>query len=125
MANPDDHTHRRRQGFWLRMAREARGLKQEAAADHVGLKTKSAISDYENGTTEVPQSRLRRLAGLYGWSLVIFTEPDLTAEEQAQERMAALARAAIRLAHEDLKAEGPAGSDDEAQPTEPLRTQSA
>ena len=105
MGNPDDETHRKRQGFWLRMAREAKGINQQGAADLLGLKTKSAISDYENGVTEVPQSRLRRLADLYGWPLVIFTEPEPTAEEQAQERMAALARAAIQLAHEDLELE--------------------
>lgn len=93
-----DAQYRKRQGFWLRMARESRGLSQEGAAREVGLKTKSALSDYETGVTEPPQSRLRALAALYGWDLEIFIDPDLTAEEMAQERMSRKARAAIRVA---------------------------
>jgi transcriptional regulator with XRE-family HTH domain len=94
------------------MAREARGLDQAGVAEMVGLRTKAAISDYERGVTEVPQWRLRRFAEIYGWPLVLFTEPDPTAEEQARERIALLARAAIRLAHldEDLEPEPDPGA---------------
>ncbi len=101
MGNPDDTTYRIRQGWWLRMAREASGKKQQGAADLLGLKAKSTISDYENGVTDVPQPYLRKLARWYKWDLVIFTEPELTAEEQARERMARIARAAIGLAQRD------------------------
>lgn len=94
----DDTLHRKRQGFWLRVAREAKGLNQLGAAQLIGLKTKSAISDYETGVTEVPGPKLRKLAKAYGWPLVMFTEPMRTGEELAQERMAQLARAAIRVA---------------------------
>jgi len=93
-----DEQHRKRQGFWLRVAREASGKNQLGAARHVGLTSKAAISAYESGTTQVPQDKLRKLARFYGWPLVIFTEPDPTAAEQAQERIARLARAAIRVA---------------------------
>ena len=103
MPNADTE-YRRRQGFWLRMARESAGLKQQGVADQVGLRTKAAISDYENGVTEVPMRRLRRMAELYGWPLVLFTEPDLTAEERARERMAQLARAALHVEREDREA---------------------
>lgn len=75
---------RRRQGFWLRVAREAKGVGQKEAAAACGLSTKAAISDYEAGITQVPQHRLRRLADFYGWPLVMFTEPEETAEEQAE-----------------------------------------
>lgn len=85
-------------GFWLRMARESAGYNQEGAAKLVGLQTKSALSDYETGVTEPPGKRLRALAALYGWDLEIFTEPELTAEEMARERMARKARAAMRVA---------------------------
>lgn len=105
-----DQQQRVRQGFWLRMAREAAGLNQAGAAKAVGLGSKSAISDYESGATQVPQDKLRRLASLYGWALAIFTEPDPTAAEQAQERMARLARAAMRLADRESAAEAEAGT---------------
>lgn len=103
-----DAQYRKRQGFWLRMAREAKGLSQEGAANKVGLKTKSALSDYETGITEPPQSRLRALAKLYDWDLDLFVNPDLTAEEMAQERMSQKARAAIRLADAESAAEAEA-----------------
>lgn len=122
----DDRLYRIRQGFWLRVAREDRGLKQEAAAEHVGLKTKAAISDYETGVTQVPLPRLRRLADLYGWPLALFTEPEPTAAEQARERMARLARAAIRLADRDADAEaGAAAHGDDGSPAGEPRRQSA
>lgn len=97
----EDRIYRIRQGFWLRMAREANNLNQLGAAKLVGLSSKSAISDYESGDTAVPMARLRRFAKAYGWDLAIFTDPAPTAEEQAHERMAQLARAAIRVAAQD------------------------
>lgn len=93
-----DEQHRVRQGFWLRVAREAAGKNQLGAARHVGLTSKAAISAYESGATQVPQDKLRKLARFYGWPLVLFTEPAPTAWEDAQERMARLARGAIRVA---------------------------
>ena len=97
----EDALYRTRQGFWLRMAREAKGLNQVGAAHLVGLRTKSALSDYEKGNTPVPMRRLRPLAKAYGWALILFTEPMPTAEEMAQERMAQLTRAALRVAERD------------------------
>ena len=66
-AMPDDDQYARRLGFWLRMARERSGKSQQGAAEHLGFstKSKSTISDYENGVT-VPALRvLRKLAVWY------------------------------------------------------------
>jgi transcriptional regulator with XRE-family HTH domain len=122
----DDELHRKRQGFWLRVAREANNLNQLGAARLIGLKTKSAISDYENGVTEIPGPKLRKLAKEYGWPLVMFTEPMKTGEELARERMARLARAAIRVAGQDVEAEDEAGAPaGDGGHAEPPRTQLA
>jgi transcriptional regulator with XRE-family HTH domain len=125
MADSDE-IHRKRQGFWLRIAREAKGLNQLGAAQKVGLSTKSAISDYEMGKTEIPPRRLRRLAKEYGWPLVMFTEPMPTGEEIAQERMARLAQAALRVADRVSSEEvGGALLGDGGSPAEPPHRQSA
>ena len=116
MGEPDDQLYRTRQGFWLRMAREAKGLNQLGAAKLIGLSTKSAISDYETGATQVPMPRLRKMAREYGWPLVLFTEPDPTAVEQAQERIARIARAAIRVADRLSSEEAEAAGLDGAAP---------
>lgn len=117
MGELDDERYRIRQGFWLRAAREAKGMNQLGAARLIGLSTKSAISDYESGRTQVPMDKLRRLAREYGWPLVIFTEPEPTAAEQAQERIARLARATIRVADQLTAGEAEAaGLDGDAPP---------
>lgn len=121
----DDRTYRIRQGFWLRMAREASNVNQLGAARLVGLSSKSAISDYESGDTPVPMMRLRRFAKAYGWDLSIFTDPALTATEQAHERMAQLARAAIALAGEDRAAGAVAPQSAGDPPTRQRRRRSA
>lgn len=89
----DDVEHQRRQGFWLRIARERAGKSQAGAAEYLGLSksSKSTISDYENGVTEIPQRYLRRLAGWYGMPLRTFTEPERTAFDRLDE----IAREAI------------------------------
>jgi transcriptional regulator with XRE-family HTH domain len=79
----DELLFQKRQGWWLRMARERAGKSQAGAAEVAGLSknSKSSISDYENGVTAVPQPVLRRLARWYGVPVRMFTEPQLTAEE--------------------------------------------
>lgn len=83
MADEDDQHFQRRQGWWLRMARERAGKSQAGAAEFLGLSknSKSSISDYESGVTPVPQVFLRRLARWYGVPIRMFTEPQPTAEE--------------------------------------------
>lgn len=89
----DDVEFQRRQGFWLRIARERAGKSQAGAAEYLGLSksSKSTISDYENGVTEVPLRYLRRLAVWYGVPLRTFTEPESTAFD----RLDQMARDAI------------------------------
>lgn len=102
----DDTVYARRLGFWLRMARERAGKSQAGAAAYLGFsaKSKSTISDYENGVTVPSLPVLRRLAEWYGLPLSVFTDPEPTPEE----RLDALALAAGALAREDLEAEGEA-----------------
>jgi len=86
-----DELFQRRQGFWLRMARERAGKSQAGAAEVAGLSksSKSSISDYENGITPIPQRILRRLANWYGVPPSVFTEPGRTAEELLDSRVRA------------------------------------
>jgi transcriptional regulator with XRE-family HTH domain len=105
----DDVEHQRRQGFWLRMARERAGKSQAGAAEYLGLSkaSKSTISDYENGVTEVPQRYLRRLAGWYGVPLRTFTEPERTAFDRLDEiAREAIAEAVLIVDAEEASAHG-------------------
>lgn len=110
MAEADEAQYQRRQGFWLRMSRERAGKSQQGAAEHLGLstKSKSTISDYENGVTAVPLKSLRRLAAWYGVPLEVFTHPRPTIEEQLDE----IVQLAAEQEREDLgqgRAQGPGG----------------
>jgi transcriptional regulator with XRE-family HTH domain len=99
----DDAQHQVRQGFWLRIARERAGKSQAGAAEYLGLSksSKSTISDYERGTTEIPQRFLRRLAEWYGVPLRVFTEPERTAFDRLDD----IAREAIAEAREQVQGE--------------------
>ena len=84
---PDDEIYAKRLGFWLRMARERAGKSQGGAAEFLGFspRSKSSISDYENGVTVPSLPVLRRLAGWYGVPLATFTDPMATPEERLDE----------------------------------------
>lgn len=84
---PDDEIYKTRLGFWLRMARERAGKSQGGAAEFLGFskKSKSSISDYENGVTVPSLPVLRRLAAWYGVPLSVFTDPQPTPEERLDE----------------------------------------
>ena len=114
MAN-DDAIYRTRQGFWLRMARERAGKSQAGAATHLELSaaSKSTISDYENGVTEVPLRYLRRLAQWYGVPLKTFTEPAETAFDQLDQ----IAREAIADATRQAVTEEESARGADAQPS--------
>lgn len=79
----DDELYFKRQGFWLRMARERAGKSQKGAALELGLSenSKSTISDYENGVTHAPQDTLLALARWYEVPLSLFTNPRPTSDE--------------------------------------------
>lgn len=114
----DDGLFYRRQGFWLRMARERAGKSQEGAAVEIGLSkaSKSTISDYENAMTEAPQKALRTLARWYDVPVDLFNRPPMTADEvidQLADRLSRDAAAAERVDWEAERDQAPA-SDAEA-----------
>jgi transcriptional regulator with XRE-family HTH domain len=115
----DDALYRTRQGFWLRMARERAGKSQAGAAEYLGLSknSKSTVSDYENGVTEVPLRYLRALARWYGVPLSVFTEPNPTAFETLEE----IAIEAIGSARAQASREAGGDPAADAQQSAPLR----
>ena len=104
----DDQTYAKRLGFWLRMARERAGKSQGGVAEFLGFstKSKSTISDYENGVTVPSLPVLRRLAGWYGVPLATFTDPMPTPEERLDE-IVQLAAAEERASYGSEEARGP------------------
>jgi len=85
-------------GDRLRRAREYLELKQEEAAEAVGL-SRSALSLVENGRRKVHAVELARFAEVYGQSIEALTG---TAETSPlPESVQALARAATELSAED------------------------
>jgi transcriptional regulator with XRE-family HTH domain len=95
----DEQLYARRLGFWLKAARERSGKSQQGAAEFLGFssKSKSTISDYENGVTIPALRMLKRLAEWYGLPLETFTEPDPTPEERLDE----ISRLAVRREQRD------------------------
>jgi len=85
----EDELYYKRQGFWLRMARERAGKNQEGAAIEIGLEasSKSTISGYERGTP-APQPVLRKLARWYKVPIDLFLHPPRTADELIDRRLA-------------------------------------
>ena len=83
----EDTLYAKRLGFWLKAARERSGKSQAGAAEFLGfsVKSKSTISDYENGVTIPSLPVLRRLAEWYGLPLETFTDPGPTPEERLDE----------------------------------------
>jgi transcriptional regulator with XRE-family HTH domain len=88
----------RRIGDRLRQAREYLELKQEEAAEAVGL-SRSALSLVENGRRKVDAVELARFAEVYGQSVGVLSG---TAETPPlPDSVQALARAAAKLSAED------------------------
>lgn len=101
--NEDQFEQRaRRIGWWLRVARESRGLKLAGVATGIGLSANSAstISAWEEGSRQPSLRQLAQLAVLYDVPFSLFTEPPETDEERL-ERYRALAVAAIELEQQD------------------------
>src|ERR1700733_9250481 len=88
----------RRIGDRLRRAREYLELKQEEAADAVGL-SRSALSLVENGRRKVDAVELARFAEVYGQSIEVLT--GVAETKPVPENVQALARAATELSSED------------------------
>lgn len=121
VAMPTDEElerRRRRRAWWLRIAREQRGLSQSGVADAVGLSKKSAstVGDWERSVSEPSLRQLERLAVIYDVPMVLFIDPPETDEERFQQLAArALAAAGDEaseeperdLAADDQPAAGP------------------
>lgn len=75
---------RRRRAWWLRVARESRGLSQGGVAESLGLSRKSAstVGDWERYVSDPSLRQLEMLAVLYGVPLAMFTDPPETDEER-------------------------------------------
>ncbi|QND64705.1 helix-turn-helix transcriptional regulator [Mesorhizobium loti] len=85
-------------GERLRKAREYQELKQEDAADALGI-PRSAISQIENGRRKVDAVELANLARLYGQAIEYLTGE--ATPEQIPASVTALARAAKDLSDAD------------------------
>jgi transcriptional regulator with XRE-family HTH domain len=116
----DEQLYFRRQGAWMKIARERSGKSQAGAAEYLGFskKSKSSVSDYENGVTPTPMRVLRKLAEWYGVPLSVFTEPDPAPEERLDE----IARLAAQREQRDWEAgEGQSPGDDDERGAAPRR----
>lgn len=94
----DEATQWRSIGERLRQAREYLELKQEEAAEAVGL-SRSALSLVENGRRKVDAVELSRFAQVYGQSIEVLTGAVET--PPLPESVHALARAATELSTDD------------------------
>lgn len=93
---------RRRRAWWLRVARESRGLSQGGVAESLGLSRKSAstVGDWERYVSDPSLRQLEMLAVLYGVPLAMFTDPPETDEE----RLDRIVSGASALEREDWEA---------------------
>lgn len=90
---------RRRRAWWLRVARESRGLSQSGVAEALGLSRKSAstVGDWERQVSDPSLRQLEQLAALYSTPIALFMDPPETDEE----RFLVLAAGAIAAEHQD------------------------
>lgn len=114
---------RRRRAWWLRVARESRGLSQSGVAEALGLSRKSAstVGDWERQVSDPSLRQLEQLAALYGVPLSLFMDPPQTDEERLDE----LAAAAIAAEQRDWESQSERGRGAGDEPTVPPRTRSA
>lgn len=94
----DESNEWRKMGERLRQAREYLELKQDEAAEAVGL-SRSALSLAENGRRKVDAVELARFASVYGQSIEALSGVAKT--PPLPESVQALARAATELSADD------------------------
>lgn len=121
---PQMSNDRERRGFWMRMAREWKGLSQESAAQALGIKasSKSTLSKLEKGQLEPSASLVARMAEIYGVPVELLMHPPASAEEVIERRLAALVRAAAELEREDWAREEGADQGTAPEPPDEPRT---
>lgn len=98
MATDDTAIYRRRRGHWLRVARQAKGLtlKEVAKEMDYSLRSSSTIKLWEDGKRDPSDVQLRRVAGVLGVPVEVFTDPDETDEERLQGKIRAIIAARAR-----------------------------
>lgn len=109
-TDEDLELRRRRRAWWLRVAREQRGLSQAGVADAVGLSKKSAstLGDWERNVSEPSLRQLEILGAIYDVPMNLFIDPPETDEERFQQLAARAVRAAAGEASSELVPDQPA-----------------
>ncbi len=98
MTSEDTSTYRRRRGHWLRVARQRAGLtlKQVAAAMDYSQRSQTTIKLWEDGERDPSDVQLRRLAGVLGIPVEVFTDPDETDDERLERKIRGIIAARAR-----------------------------
>jgi transcriptional regulator with XRE-family HTH domain len=119
MTKEDEQVVHRRRGWWIRVAREGRGMTLAAFAETLGyLDGQGTVSLWEKGLRPVPSSKFPAIAELLGLPDRFLVRPPSTDEE----RLAAAVRAAEELEREDWEAgERPHRAADDGPGAEPGR----
>jgi len=96
-TNEQLEQRRARRAWWLRVARETRGLSQSGVADSLGLSKKSAstVGDWERQVSDPSLRQLELLAALYRVPLNLFVDPPPTDEERLLELAGGAAAAGL------------------------------
>lgn len=83
MTDQEDLDARRR-GYWLRRARNNRGITLSDAAVTAGLSagSGSTVSLWESGARPIKVVQMKRLAIRYGVPVGLFTDPPMTDDER-------------------------------------------
>jgi transcriptional regulator with XRE-family HTH domain len=89
MTTEDAPVYRRRRGHWLRVARQRAGLtlKEVAHAMEYSQRSQSTIKLWEDGKRDPSDVQLRRIAGVLGIPVEVFTDPDETDEERLEQKI--------------------------------------
>lgn len=101
MTKEDEDLVHRRRGWWIRVAREQRGLTLAAFAEALGYADgQGTVSLWEKGLRPVPSSKFPAIADLLNLPDRFLVRPPSTDEE----RLEAAVRAAEELEREDWAA---------------------
>lgn len=85
MASPEEQLQtRRRRGYWIKRARDRKGLTLGAVCELLGYSPKSisTISRWEDGQRPVPSDKMEPLARLLGLPPDYLVRPPLTDDER-------------------------------------------
>jgi transcriptional regulator with XRE-family HTH domain len=121
MATDESRTHRRR-GWWIRVARDRKGIKIEDLAKSLGYKDgKGTVSLWESGARPVPSGKFPVLQELLELPDRYLVKPPETDEE----RLGAAIRIAADAERRDWESEEGRGPEDDGGPGASPGTRSA